>query len=50
MTDKQRITILLADDLVQKCRDYQAKTIKQTKETCSFSSVIEMCVAQRFCK
>jgi hypothetical protein len=40
----KRITILLDDDLIKKLREKQAKQIKESTESVSFSSVINQII------
>jgi len=40
----KRITILLDDDLIKKLREKQAKQIKESPESVSFSSVINQII------
>ena len=39
---KKRITVVLDNDLVKKLREKQAKLIKKTTNSVSFSSVVNM--------
>lgn len=43
----QRITIVLADDLIIRLRNLQAKQIRKTKKTASFSGVLNQQLRKR---
>ncbi len=42
----QRITIMLDEDIIKKLRTLQAKQIKESTESVSFSKVISDCLAK----
>jgi len=42
----RRITIMLDDDLQKKLREKQAKLIKQSKKSVSFSKVVNMTLSE----
>ncbi|MGD2107568.1 MAG: hypothetical protein PVH93_08175 [Nitrosopumilaceae archaeon] len=43
----KRITIMLDDDLVKKLHEIQAKQIKETSESVSFSAVLNQTVRKK---
>jgi len=44
----KRITVVLDDDLVKKLREKQAKQIKETSESVSFSRVVNEALHKHF--
>ena len=42
----QRITIMLDEEVIKKLRSLQAKQIKESAESVSFSKVINDCIAK----
>ncbi|GBL42197.1 hypothetical protein EMGBD3_15650 [Nitrosarchaeum sp.] len=44
----QRITIMLDEEVIKKLRSLQAKQIKESSESVSFSKVINDCIVKSF--
>ena len=47
ITMAKRVTIMISDELDKKVRNAQARIIKSTNETCSYSKVVNMVLARR---